>query len=376
MKSHIYFPNLNGLRFIAAFLVIISHLEWMKFTEKMDNYAAAPFIKDLGSLGVSLFFVLSGFLITYLLLQEKKETGDISIKKFYIRRMLRIWPVYYVTVILSFFVLPNFISISGYGLEMYNGSYYSKLFFFSFLMANVSYSLYSIVPFASQLWSVGVEEQFYLFWPLINKKFKKNLHKILIYIIVLIVTLRIIFQMLYESHPDNGKLYILHHFIEHFRIQDMAIGGLGAIILFYKKELLLKFIHSRDIEIINLTAAVVSVFSGMNYGIFNEEVYAMFFVIIILNAASNPNTILNLEGKLFKFLGKISYGLYVYQILAIKIAMLIVFTYCSFKNDIQGNVFYYLLSTVLTIAISSASYYLMERKLLSLKEKFTLVPNN
>ena len=108
MKTHVYFPNLNGLRFIAAFLVILSHLEWIKMTEGMENYASAPFIKNLGSLGVSLFFVLSGFLISYLLLQEKKDTGDISIKNFYVRRILRIWPLYYITVILAFFYTSLF----------------------------------------------------------------------------------------------------------------------------------------------------------------------------------------------------------------------------------------------------------------------------
>ena len=259
---------------------------------------------------------------------------------------------------------------------MFSGSYFTKLFFFSFLMANVSYSLYPIVPFASQLWSVGVEEQFYLVWPLINKTFKKNFHKILIYIVLFIVSLRIVMELLYNTYPDNKMFYVISFFLEHFRIQDMAIGGLAANILFNKKELILRFLHSRDIEVINLIATVVSVFSGMNYGVFNEEVYALFFVIIIINAASNPNTILKLEGKLFKFLGKISYGLYIYQILGIKLAVLFVFNYLSFKNDLYGNVVYYCVGTLITVALASVSYFFIEIKFLSLKEKFSLVSSN
>ena len=73
-KQIIYFPNLNGLRAIAAFLVIIHHIEMFKFTVKIDNYwLTLPFIGIIGKLGVILFFVLSGFLITYLLLTEEKK---------------------------------------------------------------------------------------------------------------------------------------------------------------------------------------------------------------------------------------------------------------------------------------------------------------
>src|SRR5262245_23508948 len=106
-KEKIYFPNLNGLRFIAAFLVIIHHLEQFKLTFKMDNYWNVPFIEPIGRLGVVLFFVLSGFLITYLLLAEENIKGGISIKSFYVRRILRIWPLYFLIVLLGLWILPN-----------------------------------------------------------------------------------------------------------------------------------------------------------------------------------------------------------------------------------------------------------------------------
>ena len=89
----IYFPNLNGLRFIAAFMVIVHHVEQFKSLFGLENvFHESPFISIVGKLGVVLFFVLSGFLITYLLLVEEEVTGTISIKSFYIRRFLRIWP--------------------------------------------------------------------------------------------------------------------------------------------------------------------------------------------------------------------------------------------------------------------------------------------
>src|SRR5688572_27055191 len=107
-KQKIYFPNLNGLRFIAAFLVIIHHIEQLKSFSNIDNYwGTVPFIDIIGKLGVVLFFVLSGFLITYLLLAEERSFKRISIVKFYIRRMLRIWPLYFLIILLAFAVLPG-----------------------------------------------------------------------------------------------------------------------------------------------------------------------------------------------------------------------------------------------------------------------------
>ena len=107
-KQKIYFPNLNGLRFIAAFLVIIHHVEQIKSISKIENFwGAIPFIGIIGKLGVILFFVLSGFLITYLLLAEENTFKKISIKKFYMRRILRIWPIMEVNLVCSFLPKPS-----------------------------------------------------------------------------------------------------------------------------------------------------------------------------------------------------------------------------------------------------------------------------
>ena len=108
-NKHIYFSGLNGLRFFAALAVIITHIELIK--EQMEFpglHSKNKIVFELGGLGVVFFFVLSGFLITYLLLKEKEQTGTINVKKFYLRRILRIWPLYFLIVALGFFVLPHF----------------------------------------------------------------------------------------------------------------------------------------------------------------------------------------------------------------------------------------------------------------------------
>src|SRR5258706_15966300 len=100
--SKVQFPNLNGLRFLAASGVVVHHIEQVKYLYGLPNVWTDLAMAKLGGLCVSLFFVLSGFLITFLLMEEKKLYQTISVGKFYVRRMLRIWPVYFIVAILGF----------------------------------------------------------------------------------------------------------------------------------------------------------------------------------------------------------------------------------------------------------------------------------
>jgi peptidoglycan/LPS O-acetylase OafA/YrhL len=108
-SGSIYFPGLNSLRFLAASAVVFHHVEQYKSWKGLPNIwgtdgVLGAFIDALGHKAVSLFFVLSGFLITYLLLAEVAKTGTVSLRKFYIRRILRIWPLYYIIVLSAIFV--------------------------------------------------------------------------------------------------------------------------------------------------------------------------------------------------------------------------------------------------------------------------------
>jgi peptidoglycan/LPS O-acetylase OafA/YrhL len=98
--------NLDGLRFFAAFVVLIVHIQGIKKAFGI-KFFDCRFIENSSHIAVTFFFVLSGFLITYFLLQ-RKENNTISIIKFYKRRILRIWPLYYLLLILTFFVFPHF----------------------------------------------------------------------------------------------------------------------------------------------------------------------------------------------------------------------------------------------------------------------------
>ena len=117
--TKIYFKGLAEIRALAAFFVIFHHIELYKHRDGLTSLYDTPlsyFIDALGKNGVYIFFVLSGFLITYLLLVEKKINTRINIRKFYFRRILRIWPLYYLIILISFTIIPflanNFIAFS------------------------------------------------------------------------------------------------------------------------------------------------------------------------------------------------------------------------------------------------------------------------
>lgn len=371
----VYFPGLNGLRFIAAFMVFIAHIEWVKNTEGLPSASSSAFFSRSGDLGVTLFFVLSGFLITYLLLTEKLHTGSISIKHFYIRRILRIWPLYYLIVLLAFTTLPHFITYRGYELTLYDSDYFVKLFLFLFLMANVSYTFLSLVPFASPLWSVGVEEQFYLVWPVLVKIIGGHILQVLVTIVAVAIALNYTLNEL-SQHSQNNYVGHAKHFFQHFRIQCMAIGGIGAQALIRKDERLLRILYSTEVQLLAWVLAILAVLTPFNFGSVNQEVVSSLFMLIILNVSSNPKPIFSLENRILNYLGKISYGIYMYHLIALKLGILAIVHMRGFGGSLADNALFIAMSALVTLAMATLSYYFIEARFLALKVRFSFVQSN
>lgn len=131
-----YLPGLNGLRAIAVLMVLITHLEGFKSKAGLPNFYNQHWLRTLGPQGVNIFFTLSGFLITLLLFKEVRLSGTINIKKFYIRRVLRIWPLFYLGIFLSFFVFPHVFS-PNYFYTKVTPHFTSKLLLSVFFMPNL-----------------------------------------------------------------------------------------------------------------------------------------------------------------------------------------------------------------------------------------------
>ena len=187
IEKKIHFENLDALRFFAFLSVFISHVALFLGFE--SNNSSFNFIKKSflihGDLGVNFFFVLSGFLITFLLLTEKDKFSKIFLSHFYLRRVLRIWPLYFLTLILGFFVIYPLASSSLIHFPFLINEGYSFLPWYIFLGANIKIAFLgggSVV--LAVLWSISVEEQFYLIWPIILSLLsRKNITKVLFIIV-------------------------------------------------------------------------------------------------------------------------------------------------------------------------------------------------
>jgi peptidoglycan/LPS O-acetylase OafA/YrhL len=369
-SSHnsLYFPNLNGVRFIAAFWVIVHHIE--QFKEKFgfaNHIFYTRFIRQLGPLGVFLFFVLSGFLITTLLLVEKQKTNTVDIKKFYVRRILRIWPLYYLIVILGLFVLPqiDFLNIPDETL-LIGIDLTQKIVLYALILPNIVTGVFKHVPFVSQNWSIGVEEQFYYFWPWVIRQSKTTkLLSVMAFFLVFFYLLRSL-TVLYM--PENGLWIYLKEFIKSLRLTCMILGAIGAYFTHFQlNSKIVQFIFKPVFQgFLYVLLSLMLYFEFYQKGL-SPEIYSLVFTLILMNLAKNPKTILSLENPVLDYLGKISYGLYMYHTIAVVIAVKIAF------NHNQSNWISYSLTLILTIIMAGLSYQYFEKPFLKLKDKFAVV---
>lgn len=358
-----YFKNLNGLRFIAAFSVLIAHTELLKSLHGLPNINDLAFYTNTnGHVGVILFFVLSGFLITYLLLQEEQKNGKISLKHFYVRRMLRIWPLYFLMILVS--ALVYFLSNNSiFGAQGWWG--YFTIF------PNVSKAFGYYYDGVVHLWSIGVEEQFYLIWPfllLLTIKFKRMRLYLLIGIFVFVSLLPHIIWYL-QTHYNlfsTSSFEFWDRFIKMFKINSMALGGISGWLIF--KGIKVKFFNSRLIRLIIFFLPFAMWYSGIHFKLFNDEIYTILFALILFLFASYDNTI-NLEQKWLNSLGRISYGIYVYHWLII-LGMFEIIHSLKIHNIIYSNIIIYIGGILMTLIISYISFYYFERRFLNLKSKF------
>jgi peptidoglycan/LPS O-acetylase OafA/YrhL len=370
-----WFKNLTGLRFIAAALVIIDHTEQARDLFGYKNIWKLSGVYALGDKAVTLFFVLSGFLITYLLLKEKRKTQTISIKDFYIRRILRIWPLYYLIVVLALFILPQFSFFQWPQWSEYlQYDFGKKCLLFLLILPNVNQVIYPAIPFGNQLWSIGVEEQFYLFWPLIIKFIKPCV----IFLLCIVIGMPIIISGLYFISNHNFQLNnsllntinFLKQFLSLTRIDCMAIGGLAAYSLFEQKKKILDFIYKPIVQIINLIILLFILATGFYLPVVSNMLHGIVFSILILNLAANPQSLINLEWQPLNYLGKISYGIYMYHPLCIFLSIKLLMSFHLNIDSISVWVLLYFVVYAFSILLASVSYKLLELPLLKLKPLF------
>jgi peptidoglycan/LPS O-acetylase OafA/YrhL len=351
-------PNLEVLRGFLALCVVIFHIPSISKTVELPNFSGLP-ILHRGHEAVYAFFTLSGFLIVNLLYQEKKNSGTINIKNFFLRRILRIYPVYYVVLIIGFlyyhYLLPKFGIPYEINYKLAEGIALAVGF-----MPNVFRALHQPGSILLILWSIGIEEQFYILIA-----FATLIIPVKRYVKTLLIFTIIYFILYFLPEFDLFRRFYMYFFY-------MSFGGAIAILNSENKINFLVF-KKLPLKILIYSAFILHFFT--NYLQFENQAIRHFlsmilFGIFILNISSE--TIFIVKNRFINHLGKVSYGIYMYHMIVINFVLFLFlkFEIASYLSNWQTIILINLICIIGTILVSHFSYEYFEIPFLRLKNRF------
>ena len=366
-----YFKELNALRFIGFVGIFFGHVFFSNDIEIVNSKIYSTLYsygKILGFISIDSFFVLSSFLITWKGLEELKVTKKFQFKNFLIRRSLRIWPLYFLVILLGFLI--EFMK------SYFTQDISSLPSFWSFILFILNFDIikngYEFLFFMVFMWSISVEEQFYIFWALVLKWFQNHLLKISFLIILISIIFRIYFI--------NDSLNLNFHTVS--ALGNFGVGALAAIAAFNNSILITKIrdFSKTQIVIIYLISLIIfiAIPSLQNHDLFiviQRVLFSFVFAFIILEQTYSQQSIFKLSRiKYFNFFGKISYGLYCYHGIMITIVL-------KFSDYFSKSLFtsIFIFPTLIfcgTLLFSHLSYKFFESKILKLKTKYTFKLSN
>lgn len=365
VKQFKYLEGLNSLRFFAAFFVILSHANIS--LGKLGILPSQPWaFLDKGGDAVEFFFTLSGFLITYLLINEISKTGTVSIKDFYLRRVFRIWPLYFLIVAIGF-VLLGVIYPTIYHKPYFEFSIAEGLLLFIFFLPNYAAKNYP-VGLLNPLWSIGVEEQFYLFWAPLVKLFRKRLMPMIIGFLVVANLIYILIASMIFPIPKNILAFLLTQ-----KFYAMATGALfGGILFYYYQAYNRSVFAKKPFQLLILGVICWHYLAGFPFS--NSLVFKIIvpflYGMLILNVSVISNKLVNLEKPRLTYLGIISYGIYMYHMVVDYLLRMVFPKLVGFGISKAILVpLYYVLITGITILIAGFSYRYFESFFLGLKKR-------
>ena len=349
-----YLPSIDSLRALAVLAVIIYHVD--------VNYLPGGF------LGVDLFFVLSGYLISSLIIKEYRKTGSLNLYNFYIRRARRLLPAVYfmITVGLVVMVLFNEVLLRKSHLDAIFGYIYSSNWWYIFHKLDYFDSFGAQSPF-KHLWSLAIEEQFYMIFPLlfllVNRKKKSKdgtfkLNKNFLYVVLGLILVSLIAHILLFDINNISRIY----FGTDTRAFSLLVGVVGAIL--YPMERL----HTKVTPQQNLIYSVISLVSiatlitVMIYtSEYNTWLYRGGFLLvailglIVIISSGKQHTVMArlLSFKPVVFIGKISYSLYLWHF-----PILVLTTPVAEIGN--TNIYFAILRVILTFVVAIVSYVFVE----------------
>lgn len=352
-KTTHYYPALDGLRAVAILLVIFSHAGFEQYVP--------------GSLGVTLFFVISGFLLTQQMIGEIQQTGTLDIKKFYIRRALRLFPA------LAFYLLLICGALAILGVIVSLPQILSGLFYFAnYYHIFIGYPAHNPLPI---LWSLSVEEHFYILFPLILIAFRKNAAGLFPWLLIAVTAALVWRIILYTSCPNsNWALCGLPGKERYFgtdAIFDCILYGcVAALALQYWSNKVRQFAVNQT----SFWMALALLFTSL---IYRDEFFRQTLRFTI-QSASIAILILNiLYGDFLKLqrtlsyeplrvIGRASYSLYLFHYGALALVNTVTGHEGSGLSSAAALLAYFLL----TILLSTTSYQLIEKPMIKLRRQY------
>jgi len=347
-----HIPSLDGIRAVAVLLVFFSHTGFGHIIP--------------GGLGVTIFFFLSGYLITTLLVEEHKSTDTISLKNFYIRRIYRLFPPLYIVIIGAVVITvlkgsSSFISMDGFLSQILHYSNYYIIFV----------GKEGMIPGLGILWSLAVEEHFYLFFPIfllffIKKLSLKNLVLLIILIIVLVIAWRLLLVLNFDILSLRDPHYNYTYYATETRIDSLLYGCVMALILnpVYARKTEIKPSIIKAGLLIGTSMILFTLFyrdvifrETIRYTIQGIAMFPIFYY-VITQENSYIYKFLNL--KPVAFIGKISYSFYLSHYVLIYLAQ-------GFFGDtlIVKNI----VGLFFTLIFSTIMYYFVEKRFAKLRKK-------
>lgn len=370
--SHI--PILDGIRGVAILMVCFVHFFSVNESSlyETNKYIGVLLFKIsfLGLKGVELFFILSGFLITNILYNSKNSKRYFL--SFYSRRFLRIFPLYYFVLGVSFFILPSLISINANGRNIIENQ--GWLWTYTSNLTNIFYPIDwgngGNLPSFGHFWSLCVEEHFYLFWPfLIYFSTEKRLP-------------RIMWSIVFLSVFSSFFVFIFDDLVPIFHWSTIKYSGvlsLGGLISYYRST---SINYERVIQIAKkLVLPSFILFIVVNFlpreskfyevsTFFTSIIFFAFLLIISLENEKISSTIF--KHRFLYFIGKISYGIYVYHEMLVPYFTKYVYNYLEkyIQNGILCIMIYTLICTAISVFIAWCSWHLIEKPILKFKLYF------
>ena len=358
-----HYPALDGIRGIAILLVFCYH-----FAGKGNsaNWLIRIWsgIAGTGWMGVDLFFVLSGFLITGILYDTAHKQH--RIRNFYARRSLRIFPLYY-GVLLLFLVLTPVLNLH------WRPGHLLYFFYLSNMMPILTPGLSSPGRgmMVGHLWSLAVEEQFYLLWPFVVWHVRQRVKLMQISVVIMIAALALRLILVLRG-VSLGYIYP----ILPTRIDTLVCGGIAALLvrgpsprkLPVNKVLLV----SGSLAIALLLSMNLSVYGSQFLATFGYTILAVCFACLVLCAQQGRGLITQIgRSSILRFFGRYSYGLYMYHgLLFIFLIQLVHPVQHLVHSNVLGGILVIASSLGLTLAISMLSYHFFELPILRLKSRF------